>query len=105
MVLQLSAADEPYTPYWAQWLTPVLRPGRHFVPFTLDSMQSRLQWCIDHDDEARAIAAAAQRLMRCSVSLETAERYLGRAMQLVHDTQRPDNHTAAGGNATAGPWW
>lgn len=104
MVLQLAAADEPFTPYYSQWLTPVLEPGRHFLPYTLATMEAKLQWCVDHDDQARAIAAAAQRLMRCSVSLETAERYLGRALQLAHNTQRP---AAAPGavNATSRAWW
>lgn len=102
-MLQLAAADEPFTPYYTQWLTPVLQPGRHFVPCTLATMEARLQWCVDHDDESRAIAAAAHRLMRCSVSLDTAERYLGRALQLAHDTQRAP--AAANATTIPGAWW
>ncbi len=106
VVLQLAANDQPHVPFYVQWLSPVLEAGRHFLPFTLGTLDDQLQFCVDHDDACRDIAAAAQRLMRCSVSLDTAEHYLKQALQLVHDTQKPEARLQAGGvtNSTAA-WW
>lgn len=43
--------------------------------------------CTAHDQTCKEIAANAHDLMRCSVTLESAQRYLSRVLQLVHDTQ------------------
>ena len=48
----------------AEWLAARLVPWEHYVPVRedLDDLAERAAWLADHDDEARAIAAAALRL-------------------------------------------
>jgi hypothetical protein len=61
---------------WEQWYEDRLVPWRHYVPVRADlgDLEERLLWCRAHDDECRAIAERAQRLMQ-SLSFEEAARF------------------------------
>ena len=46
------------------WFYDRIRPWKHYVPIRADltDLEEKLDWCLAHDDEAHAIAAAGQSL-------------------------------------------
>ena len=49
-----------------EWFYPRLRPWRHFVPVKQDlsDLHERIEWCRDHQDEARRIGARGRAFAR-----------------------------------------
>jgi hypothetical protein len=61
---------------WYQWYYRLLRPYEHYIPYEAEGADliDKIQWAIDHDDEARQIARnanafAKQHLKRSDVML------------------------------------
>lgn len=96
----------PPTPYYAQWFFPLLIPDTHYLAVTTATMDSTVAWyaytsihaswnaqfvyscrCTKNDGACKDIASNARAFMQCSVTLESAQKYLVKALQLVHDTQ------------------
>jgi hypothetical protein len=62
---------------WEQWYQRRLEPYRHYVPVRRDlsDLATQVEWCRDHDDECRAIASAAEELMRTEVTFAESVRF------------------------------
>ncbi len=50
------------TPF-EMWFYPMIRPWEHYVPVAADlsDLEARIDWCLSHPREARAVAEAGQR--------------------------------------------
>ena len=86
--------DSHYEEFWYQWL----EPWRHFVPLAEDvaDVREKLAWARAHDDEARRIARAGQRLVRRTLSLEQLRCYWARLLDEMGARQARAAAPAAG---------
>ena len=67
-----------YMEFWYQWL----KPWGHYVPLSEDvaDVREKLAWARAHDDEARRIAHAGQRLVRRALSIDQLRCYWARLL-------------------------
>jgi hypothetical protein len=51
---------------WEQWYYPMMKPWVHYIPVRRDlrDLNEQIEWCIAHDAEAAAIAAAGENFIR-----------------------------------------
>lgn len=78
------------------WYFPLLRPYYDHVPVKedLSDLAQQLQWCRDHDDECRRIAANAQRLYDTFANKDAVLDYM---QMLINDVALRWRHAPA--------WW
>lgn len=71
---------------WEQWYYPMMKPNVHYIPVKRDlsDLNAQIEWCMAHDAEAAAIAAAGEKfireMMRPEVVLEHAVKNIRRAI-------------------------
>lgn len=65
----LLIVDSPFTLWYGKQLKPLV----HYVPVKADlsDLESQLQWCVDHDEQCRAIAQAGKELAEALLRPET----------------------------------
>ncbi len=73
---------------------PYTRITPPHIHITLNHIHTAPHRCEANELRCEQIAANAYELMRCSVTLETAQRYLAKVIKLVHDMQAPVVHGA-----------
>ena len=74
---------------WEQWYHPGLQQWVHYVPVSADlrDLEMRVEWCRQHDTQARQIAAAASSYMR-SLSYDSIIRQTGGMLHALFQCQR-----------------
>ena len=72
------------------WFFPLLRPFKDHVPVKedLSDLYDKIQWCLEHDDECRAIARAGCELARKHLSRAAISTYLSHTLNTVAKKQR-----------------
>jgi hypothetical protein len=67
------------------WFKPYLKPMVNYVPITYDlsDLAEKVEWLVAHDEEAKAIAAAAQRLADTIFTPEFQKAYIDFAIDRI----------------------